>query len=131
LRASGRLLRLRRLGSRAVITYKGPKRVIRGVKSRLEIEFDTEDAGAAGGLFLHLGYRPIFRYQKYREVYARGRVKIMLDETPIGTFIEIEGRLSDINRAATALGFETGEYISESYADLFVASGGDGDMVFS
>ena len=113
-----------------MITFKGPKRVVCGVKSRLEIEFDASEAGAAGELFSRLGYHPIFRYQKYREVYAHGRVEIMLDETPIGTFLEIEGRLSEIRRAATSLGYGIEDYISESYADLFFASGGVGHMVF-
>jgi adenylate cyclase class 2 len=130
LSASGCLLRLRRLGSRAMITFKGPKRVVHGVKQRFEVEFDANDAEAADELFSRLGYRSVFRYQKYRAVYAHERVEIMLDETPIGAFFEIEGRLSEIRRAATALGYTTSDFISDSYADLFFASGGSGHMVF-
>ncbi|MBN2371161.1 MAG: class IV adenylate cyclase [Vicinamibacteria bacterium] len=127
---SDRLLRIRRDGRRSVITFKGPRRAVRGIKSRREIEFEAHDAEAAGELFSGLGYRTIFRYQKYRAIYSHGGVEIMLDETPIGTFIEIEGRPPEIRRAAAALGYDAGDYIGASYADLFIAAGGVGDMVF-
>ena len=54
----------------------------------------------------------------------------MVDETPIGTYIEIEGEIKSIHAAAQAMGYNASDYISESYASLFYASGGRGDMVF-
>ena len=43
-----------------------------------------------------LGYRQVFRYQKYRrDLRAGARSEIVLDETPIGTFLEIEGPVGD------------------------------------
>ena len=39
----------------------------------------------------NLGYRQVFRYQKYRESWRHRGQEIEIDETPIGCFLEIEG----------------------------------------
>ncbi|PYQ48524.1 MAG: class IV adenylate cyclase [Acidobacteria bacterium] len=127
----GRALRLRRAAGRALVTFKGPREDrADGVKSRPEIELEVADADAFESILTALGYRKVFRYQKYRETYAWRDVEIVLDETPIGTFLEIEGPVATIHAAATALGRGPADYIAESYAALFFASGGRGDMVF-
>ena len=54
----------------------------------------------------------------------------MIDETPIGTFLEIEGDAAGITAAAEALGFAPADYLTGSYAALFAEAGGKGDMVF-
>ena len=87
----GELLRLRRTEGVATLTFKGPRRVENGIKSRPELEVGVLDADALEAILLSLGYRPVFRYQKYRETYHLGRAEVVLDETPIGTFLEIEG----------------------------------------
>ena len=43
----------------------------------------------------------------------------MLDETPIGNFLEIEGRPKWIDRTARVLGFSAGDYITTSYGSLY------------
>ena len=58
------------------------------------------------------------------------QVEIVLDETPIGTFLEIEGAPERIHAAAAALGRRPDEFIEDSYAALFFAAGGTGDMLF-
>jgi adenylate cyclase class 2 len=55
---------------------------------------------------------------------------VVLDETPVGTYLEIEGPLETIHRAARALGRGPEDYLTDSYAALFFAAGGAGDMVF-
>ena len=128
--SAGKLLRLRRSGERVVLTYKGPRRVEQGIRSRVEVETALGDFEAARTIFEALGLRPVFRYQKYRETYAWKDVEIVVDETPIGTFLEIEGPLEGIHAAAAALGYGRDDYLTESYASLFFAAGGTGDMVF-
>ena len=128
--ASGRLLRLRTTPSGAILTYKGPRTVKEGMKSREELETPVAEPDRFREILEGLGYRPIFRYQKYREAYALGGTEVVLDETPIGTFLEVEGEPAEIRTVAHSLGYSEGEFISESYAALFVASGGWGDMVF-
>jgi adenylate cyclase class 2 len=77
-----------------------------------------------------LGFQPVFRYQKYRETYRWGQVEIVVDETPVGTFLEIEGPIAAIHETARALGFGPERYLAESYPSLFFARGGQGHMVF-
>lgn len=130
--SSGRTLRLRRTDEATVLTFKGPRDDREGVKSRQEIEVKAGpgEADALQAVLAAVGFRPLFRYQKYREAYRLGEVEIVVDETPIGTFLEIEGPPAQIHAAARALGLGPRDYITESYAGLFQAEGGKGDMVF-
>jgi adenylate cyclase class 2 len=130
LRLSGRALRLRRTPGQAVLTFKGPKTEREGVKSRSETEAPVADPDALQAVLLGLGFRPVFRYQKYRETFGWKEVEVVVDETPIGTFLEIEGPPKAIHAAAKALGYGPADYITESYASLFLMEGGEGDMVF-
>jgi len=130
---SGRscLLRLRTTPTGNTVTFKGARAVIEGVKRREEIECRVDDAETLRAILEKLGLRVAFRYQKYREVYEWEEVEIVIDDTPIGVFIEIEGAVADIHETAEALGFGAESYVVESYAALFFAEGGRGDMVFA
>jgi adenylate cyclase, class 2 len=130
LRAAGTILRLRRVPEGAILTYKGPRRLEEGLKSREERETGVADADAVQAILEGVGLRPVFRYQKYREAYDWRGKEIVVDETPIGTFLEIEGDVEGIHAAAAALGRGSADYVSDSYVGLFFASGGKGDMVF-
>lgn len=130
LRARGSLLRLRRTSKGGVLTFKGPRRIVEGVKTREEIEASSSEPDALQAIVESLGLHPVFHYQKYRETYGWGDVEIVVDETPVGTFLELEGPLDAIHAAAAALGYGPADYITDSYAGLFLASGGTGDMVF-
>ena len=66
-----------------------------------------------------LGFRPWFRYQKYREEFSIGDVIVAVDETPVGTFVELEGGDRGIAETAEALGCGPGEYLLDSYRSLF------------
>lgn len=112
------------------LTFKGPRRVENGIKSREELEVDAGDADVLQALLARLGYTPRFRYQKYRETWRLGALEVVLDETPIGCFFEIEGAPEAIPAAAAALGFGPQDFVSDSYVALFFAAGGRGDMVF-
>ena len=131
IRTSGFLLRVRRCDpEEAVLTYKGAKSVVEGVRTREEIESTVGDAAAVQVILSRIGLRPTFRYQKYRETYAWQDVEIVVDETPVGTYLELEGPVASIHAAAAALGFGPADYITDSYFGLFLAAGGEGDMVF-
>ncbi len=126
----GCLLRLRATPWANTLTFKGPREVVDGLKERDEIETRVEDADALRSILARLGLGPVFRYQKYREVYEWEDVEIVIDETPIGVFLEVEGPAGSVHRAASAMGFGDESYVAETYAALFFAAGGRGDMVF-
>jgi adenylate cyclase class 2 len=130
LRAQGSVLRLRRTPHGGALTFKGPRVVRDGLKIREEREIAVEDPQALDGILRRLGYRPVFRYQKYRESWLVRAQKVEIDDTPIGAFVEIEGDPSGIRAVAAELGYGPEEYVSDSYVALFLAGGGQGDMVF-
>ena len=130
LRASGTVLRLRQTHHSAVLTFKGPRAIEDGVKSREERETAVESPEQVRAILGNLGYRPLFRYQKYRETWTHRGQEIEVDETPIGDFLEIEGDPEGIHAVAAELGFSPSDYVTESYVGLFFAGGGQGDMVF-
>jgi adenylate cyclase class 2 len=130
LRESGGVLRLRCTAHASVLTFKGPRQIEAGVKSREERQTLVEEPDAVRIILARLGYQPVFRYQKYRESWTHRGQEIEIDETPIGTFLEIEGDPDGIRAVTAELGRKPSEYLGESYVDLFFAQGGKGDMVF-
>ncbi len=118
---SFQVLRLRRdAGVR--VTYKGPGKMEGGVRARQEIEFEVGDFEAARALFESLGYHVSFVYEKHRTTYRLGALEVVLDETPLGNFAEIEGPdAASIRQAAARLGLRWEARIVGSYLDLFEA----------
>jgi adenylate cyclase, class 2 len=112
-------LRLRREGARTFLTFKGP--VQPGpMKLREELETAVADPDVLQRVLEQLDLRVWFRYQKYREEYVLDGVVVAIDETPIGTFVELEGTEAGIAAAAAALGRTTADYILDSYCGLFM-----------
>ncbi len=118
LRQAGTALRLRRDGASGVLTWKGPARA-GPVKAREEIETTVGTPSACEALLRALGYRPRFRGQKYREEYTLDGAAVVIDETPLGVFVEIEAEPAAIARVATALGRSPADYRLESYPTLW------------
>ncbi|MEW6322875.1 MAG: class IV adenylate cyclase [Acidobacteriota bacterium] len=129
------VLRVRNEGGKSLLTFKGP--VQPGVmKIREEFETVVADGGTLLQILQALGLHVWFRYEKYREEFAVEDVVIALDETPVGTFVEIEGSERHIQDTARRLGFGESDYITDSYRTIFLkhrdAAGLDGpDMVFA
>jgi predicted adenylyl cyclase CyaB len=118
---SGQTLRVRTRGTRSTVTYKGP--VQPGPhKSREEIELDVSDGSAFAVVLNKLGYQPNFRYEKYRTTFAADKESgiITYDETPAGDFLELEGFASWIDSTARNLGYSAADYITESYASIWL-----------
>jgi adenylate cyclase class 2 len=111
-------LRLRRDGTRTLVTYKGPP-AASPVKSREELETSMGHAETATAILEALGFRPWFQYEKHRAEYVLGAVRIAIDETPMGVFIEIEGPPDDIAQTTALLGRTTDDYCLESYPALY------------
>jgi adenylate cyclase class 2 len=116
---TGRLLRLRQ-DTRSRLTYKGPGSEQGGARLRQELEFTVSDFDTTLHLFEALGYTIVLMYEKYRTTYELGEVEVVVDETPIGDFLEIEGPDGkSIRQAANELGLDWEKRILDSYTMLF------------
>jgi adenylate cyclase class 2 len=136
----------------AVLTYKGPSLDKRNAtkagghsqirslfKIKDEAEVSVAEADGMARILRALGFLPVFRYEKFRTTYAlpgvRG-LKIELDETPIGIYLELEGPIAGINRGARLLGYDRKDYMTDTYGSLYLAAcrrrgWKPGDMLFS
>ena len=120
LRTKGALLRVRKFGKYALATFKGPMSIeAGGVKTREEVQTGVESFELAIQLFDSLGFKPVFRYQKYREVWRFREVEVVLDRTPIGEYFEIEGPMEMIRTIAGELGINFDQAIRLTYSDLY------------
>jgi adenylate cyclase, class 2 len=120
LRKRGEMLRLRKYGKKWVLTHKAKSKAGRH-KVRVELETTVQNGVQTDGILRALGFTPTFRYEKCRAEWSDGTGHVVLDETPIGNFGEIEGSPRWIDRTAQALGIGRGDYITETYAPMFFA----------
>lgn len=137
LREAHSMLRLREAGGVFTITYKGSPEAARH-KRREEIESRVRDGRAVRAILERLGYRAVWRYEKYRtEYHVEGEAgEAMLDETPVGHYLELEGAPRWIDRTARRLGYTHKDYILASYSRLYLERAAalgipPGDMVFA
>ncbi|MBM43199.1 MAG: hypothetical protein CL483_14910 [Acidobacteria bacterium] len=112
-------LRVRRDGDRAWLTFKGAP-LPGPTKAREELETEVEDADRLLQLLARLGFEMRFRYEKYREEFDCGALVVTVDETPIGTFVELEGEEHDVIETAKRLGRSPADFILASYRELFL-----------
>lgn len=118
LRNRGELLRLRKYGSDWVLTHKSKGKAGRH-KTRAETETKVADGKEMARILEALGFRPSFRYEKFRAEWADGVGHVVVDQTPIGDIGEIEGPARWIDSTARKLGIAREQYITKSYAELF------------
>jgi adenylate cyclase, class 2 len=113
------VLRVRMENGKSRLTFKGP--VQPGLmKVREELETVIGDGGMLLRVLKELGLHVWFRYEKFREEFAHEDVIVAVDETPVGTFVEIEGSETGIHAMAAALGRVESDYIQDSYRGLFL-----------
>jgi len=118
LRARKQLLRIRKYGSSWTETHKSG--TTRGHhSSRMELETAVADGKKMDAILQALGYAPSFRYEKFRAEWTDGKGHVVVDETPIGNFCEIEGPPRWIDATARKLGVSPADYITQNYATLF------------
>ncbi len=118
LRQRGELLRLRKYGSEWLLTHKAKGKTGRH-KTRVETETKIEDGAKLDAILHTLGFAPTFRYEKFRAEWADAKGHVVVDETPIGNFGEIEGASRWIDRTARLLQISRADYITATYSDLF------------
>ena len=113
------VLRVRTEGGKSLLTYKGPVQT-GTMKLRDEYETLVSDGEVLKHVLQELGLHVWFRYEKYREEYSAEDVTVALDETPVGTFVEIEGGERGIEAMTQALGRTAHDFILDSYRSLFI-----------
>ena len=113
-------------------------------KVRVETETRVDDGPALGAIFEQLGYTPVFRYEKFRTEWSQiassytaplfagdafsadaaapaPRSHLVIDETPIGDYAELEGPPAWIDYTLARLGIDPATCLTESYGRLFLA----------
>jgi adenylate cyclase, class 2 len=118
LRGRRELLRLRQYGPKWTLTHKSQGKKERH-SSRVELETTVSDGKRMDLILRALGYSPSFRYEKFRAEWIDGKGQVVVDETPIGNFCEIEGAPGWIDATAKKLGVSAEAYITKNYAALF------------
>jgi adenylate cyclase class 2 len=122
LRAQHQILRVRHYGETWVVTHKRmPDQETEQElhKHRLETETQVEDGEAIASIFMMLGYKAAFIYEKWRAEYADGTGHCTVDQTPIGLFAELEGPADWIDAMVPQLGVAEEDVMTLSYGRLF------------
>jgi adenylate cyclase class 2 len=123
LRGRRQILRLRQYGERSTVTHKRQADGGDGdlkYKTRIETESLIEDCAALAEVFTQLGYGPVFRYEKFRTEMEMDEGKLVIDETPIGVWAELEGPTTWIDAMLERLGIAPELRSTESYGKLFL-----------
>ncbi|HEX3570550.1 MAG TPA: class IV adenylate cyclase [Acidobacteriaceae bacterium] len=149
LRRTTQILRIRRYGEIWTATHKRtPGNTADGEETRYKIRIETEtrveDGPALAAIFEQIGYAPVFRYEKFRTEWSQATPTIegplfsnaelpsevaelakpthlVIDETPIGDFAELEGPPAWIDQTLAALGINPSSCLTDSYGRLFLA----------
>jgi adenylate cyclase class 2 len=113
---------------RVILTSKAPPPPQQNEKSsHYKIRAEREQVAATSSrhyakALTSLGFRPAFRYDKFRTTFRLPNLHLDLDETPAGTYLELEGDPKEIDRAAKSLGFTKKDYLRATYWDLYAAA---------
>jgi adenylate cyclase class 2 len=118
LRKRGELLRLRKYGPAWILTHKAKGKTGRH-KTRIETETRVENGLQMDVILRALRFVPTFRYEKFRSEWSDGKGHVVVDETPIGNFCEIEGPSRWIDRTARELQIPVSAYLTDTYTGLF------------
>jgi len=130
LRAKRQILRLREYGGIHTLTHKriddSADSDISRYKIRIETETTVSDPHAIAEIFAQLGYTPAFIYEKYRTEWSifdpatNTTPHLVIDETPIGTYAELEGPTDWIDRTLADLDVDPATSLTDSYGKLFL-----------
>ena len=117
------ILRLRRTGTRALLTYKERLVSDSAVKRRREDETEVGDPDALASILEGLGLRPTLVYEKRRTTWRVAGVELVIDELPFGLFAEIEGDEQAIEEAERLLHLTDADAVDDTYPALTARHG--------
>jgi adenylate cyclase class 2 len=126
LRAARQILRIRHYGELCTLTHKRmpdhPPTDTR-YKVRIETETTVADGHALAEIFKQLGYTPAFIYEKFRTEWSHATERsahLVIDETAIGNYVELEGPPAWIDRTIAAFNIDPSTCLTDSYGKLFL-----------
>lgn len=124
------VLRLRRVGETATLTYKERLAVNSDAKHQREEETKIGNPAAMQSILEAVGFAARVVYEKRRHTWQLGDTEIVIDELPFGLFLEIEGSEDGIAAVEQKLGIEKLELESATYPQLTRKLGSRvGDMI--
>ena len=130
LRARREVLRIRQYGPLCTVTHKrqaSQQPDTTRYKVRIETETIVAEREALAEIFRQIGYIPAFIYEKYRTEWSQpigsnsdAAAHLVIDETPIGNYAELEGPTDWIDRTLVALDIDSSTCLTDSYGKLFL-----------
>lgn len=124
------VLRLRRVGDRALLTYKERFPRTSAIKRQREDETRVDDPEAMAAILDALGFTRVLVYEKRRQTWSLGPTEVVIDELPFGLFMEIEGDEDGINAAEQTLGIDDLPAEHSTYPQLTEEHGSrSGDLI--
>ncbi len=132
LRSRREVLRIRQYGTLCTVTHKRqPEQQAPVDTTRYKIRIETEtivaEREALSQIFQQLGYNPVFIYEKYRTEWSHPvgpnsdtTAHLLIDETPIGNYVELEGPTDWIDRTLAELDIDPATCLTDSYGKLFL-----------
>jgi adenylate cyclase class 2 len=117
------VLRLRRVGDGATLTYKKRFSTSSSIKRQREDETRVDDPDALNAILEALGFTPALIYEKRRETWVLGKSEIVIDELPFGLFMEIEGKEREIRAVETRLAVKNLKAENLTYPQLTLENG--------
>jgi len=117
LEQDGKFLRTR-TGFKNVITFKR-KIENNDFKEREEVEFEIADTEKMNYILKNLGFSKILIMEKHREKWNFNNTEVVLDELPMGNYMEIEGDEESIVKVANSLELNLDDKITGTYWDIW------------
>jgi adenylate cyclase class 2 len=114
----GCALRVRRIGQRAILTFKQRIPTSSPIKHQHEEETEVASADKVNSILQSLGFQPALVYEKRRRRWKLGKAEVVIDELPFGLFMEIEASEKAITRIEKKIGAEDLPAVLETYPTL-------------
>ncbi len=117
------ILRLRRVGKTAVLTYKERLPTSSGIKHQREDETRVSNPEALELILDALGFSPALVYEKRRTTWTLGKAEIVIDDLPFGLFMEVEASEKEIREIETKLAIKGLKTEHATYPQLAMRHG--------
>lgn len=117
------VLRVRKIGEKAILTYKQRIQNQSDIKRQIEHETTVENAEELEMIVENLGFQKKLIYEKRRKTWRLREAEIVLDELAFGLFMEIEGSVTAIKEVEMLLDIEDFTVEHKTYPRLTAETG--------